>query len=1070
MRELTFLLILCLLWVAPAVAQSPTATINGIVLDPTGAAIAGAQVVVVNDATGVQYTTKTNGEGIYVVPNLPPGPYRIQVSNSGFKTIIKPDIFIHVQDALAINFTLPIGAASEVVTVKGGTPLINTENAAVSTVVDRKFVGNMPLNGRSFQDLILLTPGTVTGTPQNGATEVGAHGEFSVNGQRSESNYYTVDGVSANVGVVSGDPTAPTTSGSLPTATALGTTQSLVSVDALEEFRVQSSTYSAEYGRNPGGQFSFVTRSGTNDWHGTAFEYLRNNFFDANDWFNDYLDQPEPALRQNDFGGTLGGPVQIPRVYSGKDRTFFFFSYEGLRLIQPENAFVYHVPDATLRQNTPSPLKAVMNAFPLPNGREVLDSAGNPTGLAEFTRTWSNPSSIDSYSVRLDHTLDHRTKLFFRFSSTPSYSLNRIEANTTTSNFTTRTYTAGATSLFSSRFGNEFRFNYTSNASAIVGKSDSFGGATPVDLIRLQGLDAPGLSPLTSVRLFFDSTFPNISQQNVSSEQRQWNLVDAVSVSVGRHQFRFGSDYRRLAPRIPLLDPETLYLFFSESSVLANSVDLGQTISQSVARPVYTNFSAFAQDEWRVTPRLSLSMGVRWDVNPAPSAARDNIPYTVEGKSLATLALAPRGTPLWKTDWYGLAPRVGAAYILRNAPGYETVVRGGAGVFFDTGQQAGSFGYAGPGLSATTQFGSGFGVPASFPLPAAQLTPPIVNPPVPPYNSTVYAFPAHLQLPYTLQWNVSIEQALGKSQALTVSYVGANARKLLEQNQVQLSGPPLLTAINPNFTSVSFFQNGLTSDYNALQITFQRRLSRGLQALGSYTWAHAIDYGSFNLAQPYARGDSDFDVRHNLSTAISYDLPNVFENGFAHVLLHNWGIDDRFTARTAFPVTLNGGTVVDPGTAQVFFGGLDQVAGVPIYIYGSQCAAVYANGMGCPGGRAINPNAFALPPVDPNTGNQIRPGNAPRNFVRGFGAWQMDMSVRRDFPIYERLKLQFRAEAFNVFNHPNFGSISANYCAPGPFCTFGQASQTLGQSLGILRSLYQAGGPRSLQFSLRLAF
>src|SRR5713226_3869023 len=258
-REVTFLLILSLLCVAPAVAQSPSATINGIVLDPSGAAIVGAQVVIVNDATGVQYTARTNGEGIYVVPNLPPGPYRIQVSNSGFKTIIKPDIVIHVQDALAINFTLPIGAASEVVTIQGGAPLINTQDAAVSTVVDRQFAENLPMNGRSFQTLIQLTPGVVL-VPTN----VVDAGQFSVNGQRAASNYWMVDGVSANVGVSSGAVPGNGFGGTLASFSALGGTNSLVSVDAMQEFRIQTSTYAPEFGRTPGAQVSIVTRSGTN--------------------------------------------------------------------------------------------------------------------------------------------------------------------------------------------------------------------------------------------------------------------------------------------------------------------------------------------------------------------------------------------------------------------------------------------------------------------------------------------------------------------------------------------------------------------------------------------------------------------------------------------------------------------------------------------------------------------------------------------------------------------------------------------------------------------------------------
>src|SRR5712692_2659044 len=245
--------LLAVVFSATTLAQSPNGTISGLVLDPANRVIVGADLLVVNDLTGVKYSTKTNDEGIYVLPNLPPGPYRIQVSKVGFKAIIKPNIVLNVQDALSINFTLPVGAVFEAMTVEGGAPLVNTESASVSTVVDRKYVENMPLNGRSFQDLILLTPGVVTNNPQSPAGNGGSGGgEFSVNGQRTESNVYTVDGVSANAGVAPDSSDRPATSGSVPTSTALGTTQSLVSLDALQEFRVQSSTYSAEFGRSPG--------------------------------------------------------------------------------------------------------------------------------------------------------------------------------------------------------------------------------------------------------------------------------------------------------------------------------------------------------------------------------------------------------------------------------------------------------------------------------------------------------------------------------------------------------------------------------------------------------------------------------------------------------------------------------------------------------------------------------------------------------------------------------------------------------------------------------------------------
>jgi hypothetical protein len=1058
--RITALFVSSLLLTLPALGQSPNGNINGLILDPTSRVIVGAEIIAVNDVTNVQFTTKTNNEGVYVLPNLPPGPYRLQVSKVGFKTVIRPDIVLNVQDALSINFTLPIGALLETVTVQGGVPLVNTESAAVSTVVDHKYVENMPLNGRSLQDLILLTPGVVTNTPQSSA-EAGTSGEFNVNGQRSEANYYTVDGVSANIGISPTTPDRQGVSGSLSATTALGTTQSLVSLDALEEFRVASSSYSAEYGRNPGGQFSFVTRSGTNIWHGTAFEYLRNDIVDANDWFNDYFGKRKPALRQNDFGGTLGGPIRIPHLYNGKDKTFFFFSYEGLRLIQPQAAILSLVPDLALRQSTPAPLNSVLNGFPVPNGADM----GN--GLAQFVGSWSNPGSIDSSSIRLDHVVGDKLRLFFRFSDTSSSvdSKDIAVASLTNSNAQkTRTFTMGATSSFSANMSNDFRLNYSSNRATQSITPGDFAGAVPVDLLQLQGLSPTGTTvPLMSVILALPGQNSLFTQEFQAGKQKQWNMVDTFGVAWGHHQMKVGFDIRRLYPEVLPGTPSVSYLYFSEASIQANNADLGVATAEAPAYPLYTNVSTFVQDEWKASQRLSLSMGLRWEVNPAPGAARGSLPYTVTGQDFATLALAPQGTPLWRTSWYNFAPRLGVIYLVKSKSGWETVVRSGAGVFFDTAQQYGSNGYRGPGFSATTIFGSLVGSSGAFPQSVSLVNPAIVNPPVPPYTTT-YAFPTHLQLPYTLQWNASLQQALGKAQAVTISYVGANARRLLEQDQFDIA------AVNSNFNNVLFERNGLTSDYNSLQFQYQRRLTDGLQALASYTWSHSIDYGSQNATLPYLRASSDFDVRHSFSAAVSYDLPRPFAKGFAGILLNHWGLDDRFSARTGFPVPLQGDVQTDQATGQQFYGGLDQVPGQPLYISGAECAALYNNGRQCPRGRAINPNAFALP------SGSIQ-GNAPRNVARGFGAWQMDVAIRREFPIYERLKLQFRAEAFNIFNHPNFGMINPTYCSPDPAspafapgCTFGLATGTLANSLGGLNALYQMGGPRSMQFSLRLAF
>jgi Carboxypeptidase regulatory-like domain len=1064
--------ILTMLFVGTAaqlcLAQTGSATLSGTITDKSGALVAEASVEVMNQDTGTSIHTRTNGAGVYSVPGLKPGLYKVSVEKEGFKRVAVRDITLNVQDVVSRNFTLDVGAMSETVEVTGASLNINTSDGSVSTVVDQTYIKNMPLNGRSFQDLILLTPGVVTQSPQTSlgvtGSGLGQVGEFSVNGQRPEENYYTVDGVNANSGASPGFNLAlgAGASGSLGGATALGTTQALVSVDELQEFRVQSSTYSAEYGRTPGGQFAFETKSGSNQFHGTAYDYLRNNFFDAPDWFNDFFSVKEPSMRQNDFGGTLGGPLRIPGVYNGKDKTFFFFNYEGLRLAAPQAANINYVPDAALRSSTPAPLQQVMNAFPVANGPDQ----GN--GLAEYIAAWDNRSSIDSTSFRLDQVIKDKARIFFRFSNTDSQSATRqnyflsggVPSVNDTPSYKMRTYTAGATALITSHVSNDLRLNYTSNETTDSAVIDNFGGATPADLAQLAGLDSR-----SQVSIFLP-LFVTLTQQYQAGAQRQWNLVDTMSWSRGQHQLKFGGDYRRSTPFFVPTNPGVGYGFFSAGAVMNNNADFISTNVNAQGYPLYENLSVFAEDEWRTSQRLSVSFGLRWELDPAPGVTQGPRPYTVAFQpDPNNWTFAPLGAPLWKTTWYNFAPRLGAAYVLHSSAGRETVTRGGGGVFFDTGQQTGSMGMVNaPGFTNFGPFGSSgpFPGPVNVPCTSAQMMGqapgpclPALNPPSP--FSTVSAFWPHLQLPYTLQWNASLEQALGKSQTVTLSYLGAHASRLLKTDVYQ---PP-----NNQITFFGFnvASNGLTSDYNSAQAQYRRNLSQRLTALASYTWSHCIDYNSQNYLFGYQRGNCSYDVRHNLSGAFSYDVPNVGHNTFVNALLHHWGLDNRFTARTGFPITINGNGNFNPATGKELFSGVNFDSTKPVYV--TQCVDPRVPQtpvpvlMPCPGGRGINAAAFTLP-----ANNQL--GNAPRNFVRGLGAWQMDIAVRREFPIYENLKLQFRAEAFNVFNHPNFGTIN-------PFLgqtTFGEAQQTLASSLGVLSPIYQMGGARSMQFALKAIF
>ena len=1095
-RVVLVLLATCLMLACGFTSFAQNAELSGRITDPHGLPVAKVKVEAVNVLTNVASSVETNEAGLYAFAILQPATYRVLVEKEGFDLIVKPGVELHVEDHVVLNFALRVGSMSTSVTVEAGAPMINATDASVSTVVDQSYIKNMPLNGRSFQDLILLTPGIVTNTPQNSST-LGQNGEFSVNGQRTESNNYTVDGVSANVGAAANIFGYAMTdgagaSGSVPGATALGTTQALVSVDDLQEFRVESSTYSAQYGRNPGGQFAFETKSGANQWHGTASDYLRNDYFDATDYFTNWLRSVDPTLkkppvRQNDFGGTLGGPVKIPGLYNGTDKTFFHVSYEGLRLILPQPATLFFVPDLCMRGDTAScasgrapaasALLPIVEAYPVPNGANVCNDpadqapscpSSGQSGLANYAAAWSNPGSVDSTSVRLDHAVGQKVKLFFRFSNTTSdleskglpdetqFGLFVPPSEVTKNPYTLRTYTAGANSLFSSSLSNELRLNYSSNVTSSTLDIEGFGGSKPANLNQLAGLSSPTAS--VAVGFLFSNGFLILAPQVVSSAQSQWNLVDTVHVVRARHEFSFGADYRRLAPYAVPFSPSVSYFFFSESDVEANTNAQVAELVFGPAHPLYKNFSLFGQDEWKVSQRLSLSLGLRWDVNPPPSVTQGLMPYTrpFQGPPSAW-TLQPTGTRLWKTTWFNFAPRLGAAFIVRNIPRWETVIRGGGGLFFDSGQQMGSLAFEGPGFSAG-------GCDASVTsFPGTPTFPSIVNPPDPSTFFQIYGYYPHLQLPYTLQWNASVEQALGSSQTLTTSYVGSHAGRLLQTNRYDSPiAPGGLFAI----------QNGLTSDYDSAQVQFRRRLSQGLTALGSYTWSHCLDYGSVNSNFGYQRGNCDFDVRHNLSAAFSYDLPNVGHGRIANALLHHWGIDDRFMARSAFPVTLVGNLLAQINGRR-YDGGLSLVPGQPIYLYGANCTSILQSlgdlqaNQGCPGGRAINPNAFM--PI--NSGL----GDAPRNFARGFGAWQMNLGVRREFPIYEQLKLQFRAEAFNVFNHANFGAVSGRCsgAAGVPGCTdplFGQATATLANSLGVLNSLYQMGGPRSMQFALKLVF
>ncbi len=1037
------LVLILLMNTVAACAQTESARISGRVTDQTGAVIVGAECKITNLETNVSTITTTNQDGIYVIPDLRPSTYRLTIQKKGFRTVVQPSLQLYVQDAINENFKLALGSVSEISIVTA--PMLQTDSASVSTVVDQQVVQNMPLNGRSFQSLIALTPGVVF-TSQN----LGA-GQFSTNGQYTDTNYFMVDGVSANFGILSG--LSQSIGGSIPAFTAQGGTNGLVSVDAMQEFRIQTSSYAAEYGRTPGAQISIVTKSGTNHFHGNAFDYLRNDLFDARNYF-DSPPLPKPPLRQNDFGGTLGGPIL-------KDKTFFFFSYEGLRLWQPQTD-TEEVLTASARAAVAPTYRPIVQAVPLPDpGAPVVDptcdNIQNPC-RSNLTMAYSNPSSLDATSLRVDHNLSSKITLFARYNHAPSYSASRYMEELGYEDVSADTLTAGADMLVAPTKVNNFRANWSRNTAIVATRlTDFYGGVAPPPSALY-----PSASPYrfdTSQALVF---FPGgeVSEGfNSSLAERQLNFVDTFSWAVGVHQLKFGGDYRRIHSEESLGTDYAVFPAYTD--LVAGTTG---TILLSADDPfsvTVNNTSLFAQDTWRVTNHVTLTYGLRWEINTPPVSASAGQPlYVVQGIFDSNPIAAVPGA-LWHTTYSNFAPRIGVAY--QATP--KTVLRGGAGIFYDLGY--GDAGYAAVIFPyRRNEFLSG-DIPFDVTQPAFQ-PPPFSAA----FNKNVLytvAFDPDLALPYTLQWNAAVERELGAKQTLTATYLGSRGERLMRGDSVL---PPALKTSSGN-VAVTAIRNAGYSHYNAFQLQFRRRMSHGLQALVSYNLAKSSDLGSSDVSGLAAQSlseivlppltPSDYDVRQFLGAAVSYEMPTPAWGGIGNAIVKGWAVDGLVRVFSGAPLNIT-------------VGGLSPVAG----FYSTQAEIVPGQPFWIPDpsqpiGRALNPAAFSFPPA-----GQV--GDFPRNGLRSpYSIDQTDVALRRRFDLTERVKLDVRAEYFNVFNHPMFGLPGSN-CAPNDQWAYGGGSINPGfgkvcstanldaGGSGGQSALYAPGGPRSAQFTVKILF
>lgn len=959
------------------------AQVAGSIRDTSDAVLQNTGVTAVNEDTGIRRSTRSDANGDYGIASLPAGVYKITIRKPGFQTIARLNVRLSPAQNARLDFTMQVGSMREVITIEDAPPLMNSTDASVGVLAGPVLIDALPLNGREVMTIVNLAPGVIA-TPAT----IGEAGQFTSNGQRPNTNYFTVDGTSANTGVSGSVTPAQFSGGTLPAMTAFGGAQTLSSREEVAEVRVQTSSFAPEFGRAPGANIGITTRAGSNELHGAAFYIGRGNALDANDWFANRAGLGRVPASFHDWGATIGGPLL-------RDRTFFFATYEGLRLADP---FTWLTAVPTLQNRAAAP---ILQAFPIPNGAPL------GSGLAEFTGSVSRPAQLDLGSFRIDHALTSRIGIFGRYQKAPSSTLSGF-AQVDHAQFNNDSLTLGASILAGPNITADLRLNSTRTSVASRWVATGAGGAVPVDLSKLFPLAAQ-TGPLL-YGFAIGGVGQILSGEGSSSRQGQWNAIAAFSWIRGRHSIRWGVDYDRLTPTRDRVASSIAGAYPNLASLLQNGPFLISSSQADQASSLVESLSMFAQDTWRVTPRLSATYGLRWELTPAP-AYRLSGPPVSPAPSTSPLN-APTGLPLWPTRYSQVAPRIGIAYQLAPA----TILRAGWGIFYDV-----EFGVATDPINA-------------FPYNRWQFTPlvPGAAPSSTPVSSG-YGFARDLELPYAREWNVALEHALRPTDVVSASYVGSAGRRLLRREATLQP--------DPQFVASPIATNNGRADFDALELQYRRKLSAGFQALTSYSWSHSIDNGSWDsgvyLPQSTRgsdRGSSSFDVRHNFSGGITWQK-------------HNWLASSLISARSGFPIdVLSSENLLGLGFDD--FQRPNLLPGVPLWT-----------------GRQLNPLAFAIPP--PNA-----QGNLGRNSLTGFGLGQLDLALGREFALREEGVLALRLEAFNVTNHPQFGDPIRFLDSPLFGRSVSMLNLMLGSGTphsGIAPA-FQLGGPRVLQFTLRFRF
>ncbi|HXB74614.1 MAG TPA: TonB-dependent receptor, partial [Candidatus Acidoferrales bacterium] len=945
------------LTLSPLVLAQRSAYLYGRVVDPSDATVSEAMVTVVNEDTGFRRITQSQTDGEYVVSSLRPGIYKVTVRKDGFRTMIRFNVKLEVQQPARADFTLSVGAVQETITVEGTTPLLGQEDASIGIRVFRDEIQRLPLNGGGLLSLAELSPGTNV-TP---ATR-GEAGQFTANGQRPNANYFTVDGASANTGVTAGGLPAQANGGVLPAMSAFGSLDSLLPMEAVDEFRVQTSSEGPELGRLPGATISLASRSGTNDWHGSIAYRFRHELLAANDWFANNSGLGRGALRLQDVAPSLGGPIR-------RDHTFFFLSYQHMQLRGP---YVWQqpVPSLATRQAAPDWLQPALNLFPLPNGVDF----GN--GLAAWNGRNIRPAQLDSGIVRIDHALTANTTLFARYNDSPSTNeFGSTEVNRLDLRF--QSVTLGLSLRPAASLALDFRANESQAAahSTWTGMGDTVpSGCELAPMISF--LFPNSVSCDNLVRFSIGGVGQVVTGREGDRKQRQFQMLQSTIWNRGAHGLRFGADYRRITP--VRRDATGVLSVIADDITTTDNRDVWKGQSPAInASTEVSETSLWVQDTWRVSKRLTVTPGLRWEFSPAPVPA-DNKTWFLDP---STNTLTPARQPLWPDSYTNFAPRLGAAW--RITKDGRTVLRAGGGLFYDSSLSIATD-LINSGPFSTTQFQSGRAGFVSSLL--------------------IYGFMPDLHLPRLLEWNVTLDHAIGANDVLSVGYVGSAGDRLIRR---EVGG----AGSSPTFVAALTTNNG-ESNYQGLQAQYRRRVIGGFAALVSYSWSHSMDDDSSDAFLVWAggganarrdRASSDFDLRHSLSGALTYTFAGKRTGGAR--FLGGWSVDTVLRARSGFPIS-----VLENDEYQ----GVGLANAVRPNLMPDQ--PVWLPDGGAPGGRRINPAAFypAGPGIPGGAQGGVQggvQGNLGRNSITGFGMSQADVAVRREFRLGEHRSLQVRMEA-----------------------------------------------------------